>query len=793
MARRNNVFYGYPSDPPVIGEAIKAATRDLKGHAEITRNRVRFRPWPTVRGSGKLLAQTIVDTIDRSQIFACDLTYPNNNVSFELGYAIGSFKRIFVSLDTSIEESSRQFKRNYSNLLGLGYSAYQNHKDLATKLLDERPWSDPDSSVLNSRYRQSVARPEYPTLLYVKPEINTSSVLGTVDVLRDSKFGESLTIDDPLDNPSPSLDWYAEQLTAADAVIVHLLGVEHVQSLTHNIKGSLIAGLARGLKRPLLMLAHAKFESPVDYGHLLKIHETAESCKQATSNWLADIGADLPRRRQRRSSEAPRDRWELRHVSLGQHVAEHERDDLDSYFVETSPYYSALEGPTTILVGRRGMGKTAILYAIRANLERINRNHVTILDPVGYELEGLVRVLEEIRQFSERGFLIESLWKYLIYSEVALSVERSLAARPIYQPATPAEEAFRHYCESNAELIKQPFSVRLDKAVHSLHGVGELTDAVEQRARISERLHSTLLRDLRKHVGAVLENYQRLAILIDNLDGPWSPGAHVRQLSELISGLLSVVQDIPRDLRRSTHGLQAVDTQVTVLLRSDIFAFVLPLMAEQDKLPLERVVWNDRSMLVRLLNQRLLHNAPNNMKECDVWEQLFPDEVVGVPPLDFILRTTLPRPRDVIFMVKAAINNAVNRQHDSVFPEDLIDARDQYSEFAFRSVLAEDDPQRRRLEHVLYEFAGAGRTVAAPDIRLRMEAAGVQDCDTNWYVDLLCDIGFLGIWTTNGFRYSREEGERSMLRAISSRLAAQSGSTETFEINPAFYQVLQIE
>ena len=107
--------------------------------------------------------------------------------------------------------------------------------------------------------------------------------------------------------------------------------------------------------------------------------------------------------------------------------------------------------------------------------------------------------------------------------------------------------------------------------------------------------------------------------------------------------------------------------------------------------------------------------------------------------------------------------------------------------------MAEDDPNRRKLEAVLYEFAGAGRTVTVQDVMHRMSIAGVEDEDADWYIDLLCDIGFLGISTVTGFRYSREEGERSMLRAISLRLASQTATRETFEINPAFYQVLQIE
>ena len=73
-----------------------------------------------------------------------------------------------------------------------------------------------------------------------------------------------------------------------------------------------------------------------------------------------------------------------------------------------------------------------------------------------------------------------------------------------------------------------------------------------------------------------------------------------------------------------------------------------------------------------------------------------------------------------------------------------------------------------------------------------MKRANVTGEDANWYLDLLCDIGFLGITTTEGIHYSTEESERSRLRGIAKRLAVQTGSTETFAINPAFYGALEI-
>ena len=116
MARRTNVFYAYPYTPPSVGDVVQLAIDELKSSSEITNNNIRFRPWTHIRASGKHLAQTVMGNIDRFQIFACDLTYPNSNVSFELGYAIGRSKRIFPSLDTSIEEAPRRLR-----LLSVGW------------------------------------------------------------------------------------------------------------------------------------------------------------------------------------------------------------------------------------------------------------------------------------------------------------------------------------------------------------------------------------------------------------------------------------------------------------------------------------------------------------------------------------------------------------------------------------------------------------------------------------------------------------------------------------------------
>jgi len=744
--------------------------------------------------SGKSLVRTITQNIDRAEVFACDLTWKNSNVTFELGYAIGRFKRIWVSVDESIQNASKDFQRTYFGLLGLGYSEYQNHHDLSNKLLIDVPWRSIDEPLLGEIYRNNKPRLEYPTLLYLKPSLATDAVIEAEEVLRASMFGKSLIVDDPIENPSPSLEWYAEKLRISEAVVVHLLSHDQKHAEEHNLKCSLVAGLAHGFQIPVLMLAHTPFDPPVDYQKLLATHETAASCRATLSRWLSEI--DVPRRRQRRlplpSSEVKE--LDLRSLSLGEPIAEHESHDLDDYFIETSVYYRAMEARTTIVVGRRGTGKSAILIAMQNALQEGHRNHICIIKPVGYETSGLARVLGEIIDFSERGFLIESLWKFLIISELARSVFDMITSRPAQLTANKEEEQFLDYWKINEEILSAPFSQRLDRAVTSLIGIGGLSGNSAQRARISERLHSEHIREIRRLLGPVLAGRDKVAILIDNLDGSWGPGHHVEYLSELLWGLLEVVENIADDFQHEDFYRKRMNVSLTIFLRSDIFAFIQPKAAEQDKLPIQRIEWDDSELLLRVIDQRLLHSAPKKYNADSIWAQIFPKEVVGLPIKTFIIQTIISRPREAIYLLKEAVNVAINRGHQSVTENDMLRAREKYSEYIFKSILSEDDPRKNKLEAVLYEFAGCDSILSSKEIEGRMTKAQVGASDIEFYVDLLCDVGFLGIQSGNEFRFPSHESERQTLRRIARQMAGGNEPTEEmYRVNPAFYQILQIE
>ena len=792
---RKLLFYAYPSHPAYVDETIRAAQEDLKKLPEIREQNVRIRLWPDMSISGRVLVSEITKQIDRSVVFACDVTYPNPNVAFELGYAIGSCKRIWLSLDTSIKNAKLDFNRSYTGMLGIGYASYENHVDLTTALRNDHPWTAIDQNLLGDNIRSLTPTSEDPTLLYVMPPFSTGPVVAIREHLERSVFSRSLFLDDPSEISGSALEWYAEKVKLSDVVLVHFLSDQHRQAAYHNVKASWVSGLAHAMQKPLLLLAHIPFAYPTDIQTLLRQHESAQSCIDLFEGWTESF--EIPRRRRRRPlhhSRGTPDRVWLRDIALGEPVAENERYRLDQYFVETSSFSEALSADVSIFVGRKGTGKTASLVALDAEYRRDKRNHVCTVQPVGYEVDGLLRLLAEDWHSAERGFLIESLWKFLIYTELAASVRQSIEARPLHYDPTDSERRLLDHVAFHHEVLLAPFSQRLNRAVLQLTNSAAGQDSEAQRARISEQLHIEHLGQLRRILGSVLADRERVVILIDNLDHQWRAGTDTLALSSLLLGLLQVTQDIVHDFRQERHDRRRVNVSLTSFIRSDIFTHLEPLAAEQDKWPIRRISWNDPDLLIRVIDERFEHGGRPGITAEEIWTGVFPEEINDQSAKDFILGSTLPRPRDVIFLVKEAIAVALNRNHDTVTEQDMLVARKRYSSYVFGSVLAEDDPLRDMMEPVLFEFAGAPKTLKESDVRGRIERAGVPGYDIDFYVELLCDVNFLGIFTASGYAFSDDENERRMLLGIATRLAFERGLNEVlFVIHPAFHDVLQVE
>ncbi len=112
--------------------------------------------WRTLGVTGKLIIHEVCSAIDNCELFICDLTWISPNVLFELGYAIAKNKQIWVTLDSSFEDSKSNYDR--LNLLSsIGYASYQNSIHLANLFFQEEPYKDLKSTIY-SRVAECVKR-----------------------------------------------------------------------------------------------------------------------------------------------------------------------------------------------------------------------------------------------------------------------------------------------------------------------------------------------------------------------------------------------------------------------------------------------------------------------------------------------------------------------------------------------------------------------------------------------------------------------------------------------------------
>ncbi len=788
MGDKQQVFYAYPSQPQHIGETIEEAIAALA-----QTDLVDIRSWRSLSITGKLIIDEILQAIDQAAVFACDLTSLNFNVLFELGFAIGRSKRIWISLNNTIEQATHDYARLGATLVPIGYAPYSNQPTLLHALYKDQPWADSYKTNLQLASARTVTPVTKPTLLYLKSKIETDASIRISERLRASPPFDDIILDDPTEMPSETLSWYVESAWRADAVVAHLLSNSHKGATWHNAKCSLVCGLAHGFSKPILMLAHEPFDCPIDYRTMLRTHGSAAQARLLVDSWLTNVRESITAhwRRVGEHQVTQQGTVALRQLSVGEVVAENEEERIDDYFIDTNAYLEALRGQQAIFVGRKGTGKSANLYAVSTALGEDKRNHICIIKPVGYEIQGVLRMLMQSIPKSEKGYLIESLWKFLIYSELALSIVDELATRPM---RSDDEQRLVEFVDTHAALLKPPFSIRLEAAVELLCDLDRYRPGDEQRAKVSEVLHDRILRDLRILLGNVLCEKNRVAILVDNLDKAWGSKEDVAYLVELLFGLLNVSGRIATDFQASNHWRKKVNLSLAIFLRSDIFSHVQELAREKDKLSFGRIAWDDAQLLIRVLDKRLTSSLNNALTPDEIWEQFFTPMVEERPVKQFIIENTIPRPRDVIYLVKTAIAEAVNRGHTRVESEDFVSARRKYSQFVFDGVVAEDNPQDGKLEAILYEFAGSPKIVTREEVEHNIEQAGVTGDTVARYLDLLCDLNFLGFETVDGdYEFPQDEAQRKVKQVVARKIAGRRGNgQESYIVNPPFYPVLQI-
>lgn len=512
--------------------------------------------------------------------------------------------------------------------------------------------------------------------------------------------------------------------------------------------------------------------APLDYRDAMRVYTTPTEAARITADWVQPLAAQ---RAPQASKPKPyvdvvRLATELKdfHLELGEYVAENEADRLNAYFVETTAYSDVVNGTHTIFVGRKGTGKTANLLRAAEKIGSDVQNLVVLIKPPGYEIEGLARLFVAYKQQDKKGYVIESLWKYMLYTEVAHALSRQMQDAALWQLTEGSAQDLVSMLEATNSPFSGDFAVRLERAVGALSKLGSGLEPIEAfRSGISEALHAGALGRLRSMLTEVLATKRQILLLIDNLDKPWTKSADLEQLAEFLLGLLGAANRVGEEFRRTTKQRRSVRFNSAVFLRSDIFNRVVGVAREPDKLSFTRLKWDDPELLLRVVEERFIvsHGAAKDAAE--MWRRYFGTQVRGVPMREYLVSRILPRPRDIVFFVKAAVSFAVNRKHDRVEERDILDGEKQYSQYALDSILVENGISIPELEAVLLEFVASAAVINESDARKSVSHAGIHAEKVDSVIAHLVNLTFLGLEVSRcRFVYSDDPKEVKKNRAL---------------------------
>ena len=209
---------------------------------------------------------------------------------------------------------------------------------------------------------------------------------------------------------------------------------------------------------------------------------------------------------------------------------------LEEYFVESEAYNRVRSGAKRIVVGNRGIGKSAISQVL-ARRERDEGSYVIELSPEDYSYELLSQTMasEHSGSWAKLGAYAVA-WKYLIYVLIMKEVSR----RKVHLKKGEASRIYKyirdHHANDNASKLSALVSYlkRMEGLKIGKYEASVKTRELEKLYKLEEIHH--LLPGLQE-----IASQRRIIVLVDELDRGWDSSEDAQAfLAGLFQACLSV-------------------------------------------------------------------------------------------------------------------------------------------------------------------------------------------------------------------------------------------------------------
>jgi hypothetical protein len=763
-------FIAYPSVPPTLGETIERAKRESKADTNF-----QITTWKRDDLAGSPVIAPILESIVSHDVTVADITVLNFNVLYELGYGIGLGKRGLPILNSAFEFDRKKIE-SVGIFDSLIYETYSTSADLIGHLRRAE-----------AGRRIATDYPADPLPLYIiVPPVPTDDSNFLIDRAR--RAGLRPRTFDPSEQARLSATEAVRAVAVSAGVVLPLLSENMRDATIHNMRIAFVAGVAHALNKPTLLLRKGTWPTPLDIRDAAIGYDTHEHLGATFSAFAEKVHE--ARYADQMPSKGPSNR--LASIRFGDPAAENEETLLNEYFLERDEFRQVLDGRASIVVGRKGSGKTAVFYQARNRLREARANVVLDLSPEAYQLRKFKDVVLRCLADGSKEFLLSAFWEYVLLLEICgkiIEKDEDVHKRNhnLYEPYQRLLRFYR--AESSTQGVS--FSDRLLRLIENIsfkytasYGPRENVDLSD--GQVTNLLYETTLSDLRQHLVEYAKNKKLIFLLFDNIDKGWNATGLEESDVVMIRTLIDATRTLGNDFRRS-----GTDFFSAVFLRNDVYESLLSQTSDRGKDSTVLVDWVRADLLAQLVKKRLSAGDRTVSAE-NIWHSICAPLINGQDSLQYLISLSLMRPRYLLRLLNHCRGNAINFGRDRMDEDDVSSGLSTYSTEVTKEIGLEIRDVLPEAEGVLYVFLGEKRELLRADIMELLKRAGLSDPIANAAFAMLLWHGVLGLKRDNNAISYIHDVNYDISR-LTGLIAKLDGGNPLIAINPAFWPNLEIK
>lgn len=321
---------------------------------------------------------------------------------------------------------------------------------------------------------------------------------------------------------------------------------------------------------------------------------------------------------------------ELNKIAWGDDSAERDKDLL-SYFIATDNFGRLLGKSKSIVVGRKGSGKSALRKKLESEFSTEINTHVVNISPKYSSIRNILNEKSLTEDYGEEIFFQHSWLRQMLLDCLCL-IGHSAKGKYASESLEFARNISKELNRTSKDIVENISDI-LGRLKVKAGKLGDLGLQLEKELRNVADVDS-----LEHHASTLTKSGAKFVIMVDDLDLGWdnSPLSN-----NLLLGLLS-----------ATSYLKALSENIHVLifLREDVYLILMEKTQHSDKYRnIERIRW-EKDGLMYLIDERIKFNFKNAGEDPGdkPFLKIFPSTIGTHNTDNWLVERTLSRPRELI-------------------------------------------------------------------------------------------------------------------------------------------------